>query len=177
MKSSSTNTPVVTVTAMAYVQPALSVMPPQLGLPPGPLADKLTPSVTIINNTSNKLVLSEAAINTTNVEVQIRETIPGKNFALSLSFPAGFEIAQGQTVLLSVKTDNPQNPLLKIPVYQLPRQAAGVGSRPNVTGTTPRSPAGTPVTTYVPVPRPSASRPSTPKKLDLPPLPPDPVPR
>ena len=120
LKTSSTNVPVVTVTAWANVQPALAVMPPQITLPGGPLNSKTTPTITIQNNSTNLVTLSDPAITAKDVDVQLKEMIPGKSFNATLSFPQGFQISQGQQVEFTVKSSNPNFPVIKVPVNQMP---------------------------------------------------------
>ncbi|MCX6925667.1 MAG: hypothetical protein NT154_21020, partial [Verrucomicrobia bacterium] len=42
-------------------------------------------------------------------------------FAVALNFPAGFEIAQGEKVELSIKSNHPQFPIIRVPIVQPPR--------------------------------------------------------
>jgi hypothetical protein len=54
------------------------------------------------------------------VDVKIQESQPGKIFAVTVSFPEGFTIPQGQHVELSLKSSHPQYREIKIPVNQIP---------------------------------------------------------
>jgi len=123
IKTSSTNAPVLTVTAWANVQPAITIGPTQIALPPGPLATKSIPSIRIENHGTNALQLTDAAVNAKDVDVQITESQPGRLYTATLTFPQGFEIAQGQQVEFTVKSNHPQYPVLKIPVTQMARPA------------------------------------------------------
>src|SRR5207247_3377463 len=76
LKTSSTNVPVVTVTAWANVQPALAVMPPQITLPGVPLNSKTTPTITIQNNSTNLGTLCEPASTDKEVDVKLTQIIP-----------------------------------------------------------------------------------------------------
>ena len=120
-KTSSTNSPTVSLTAYATVVAALSVIPPQVTLPFAPITSKLAPSVTIQNNSTNVLTLSEPTVNAKDVEVQLNELQPGKTFTATLKIPEGFEVAQGQKLEFSVKTSHPQFPLIKVPITQMQR--------------------------------------------------------
>jgi len=62
MKASSTNMPVINVSVWANVQPVITVMPPQIGLGAAPLANATAAMVSIRNNGTNTLALSEPAI-------------------------------------------------------------------------------------------------------------------
>src|SRR5207249_9891940 len=97
VKTSSTNTPTVSVTAYATVVGPVTITPLQVTLPFSPITTKLTPSVTIQNNGTNLMTLSDPAVNAKEVEVQINELQPGRTFSAMLKFPEGFEVAQGRS--------------------------------------------------------------------------------
>ena len=126
VKTSSSNMAVINVPAFANVQPAITVMPAQITLPAPPLPNNLTPAVTIQNNGTNVLTLSEPAVNAKDVDIQIKEMQPGKTFSAMLTFPEGFEIPQGQPVELTIKSSNPRFPMIKVPIVQMQRVAAPV---------------------------------------------------
>jgi Protein of unknown function (DUF1573) len=121
LKTSSPEAPVLSVIAMANVLPALAISPPQIVLPPGPLPTPITNNVSIQNNSTNALMLSEPFFDAKDVGVQIKELVPGRSFVATVSFPAGFE-AGAQQVALTVKSSHPQFPLIRVPVVQPPRQ-------------------------------------------------------
>ena len=116
-----TNPAVVTLPVGASVQPPIVVIPSYITVQAGPLANAVTNSVTIQNNSTNAVQLSEPVVNVPGVGAQIKETQPGKSFIAMLAFPQGFEIPRGLNVELSVKSSNPRYPLVKVPVMQLPR--------------------------------------------------------
>lgn len=123
LKTLSTNTPVVTVPFWANVQSAVMVFPPQITLPPAPLTNKATPSITIQNNSTNKLTVSDAEVNVPGVELQLKEMQPGRVFSAQLVFPEGFEVPQGKQVLFTAKSSNPDTPVIKVPILQTMRPA------------------------------------------------------
>ena len=55
------------------------------------------------------------------VDIQLQETQPGKTFTATLSFPPGFELAQGQQAELTIKSSHPGVPVIKVPITQMPR--------------------------------------------------------
>lgn len=124
IKSSSTNAPEVALTGWANVQPALAVIPPIITLPQAPLGSKVMPTITIQNNGTNALKLSEPTLTgmpgLDNVSVNVEESAPGKLFAVKLAFPEGFAIPGGQHLELSLKTTHPHYPVIKVPVNQIP---------------------------------------------------------
>jgi hypothetical protein len=134
LRTSSTNLPVINVGVFANHQPAVLVTPPQITLPASPLANLVPANVAIRNNGTNALVLTGAAVNAKGVEVQLKEVQPGRYFTLMVIFPVGFEIAPGELVELSVKSNHPQFPDIKVPIQQPGRSAP----------TTPPPPPGVP---------------------------------
>jgi hypothetical protein len=124
LKTSWTNQPVLNVSVYANVQPPINVVPQHITLPAAPLDSPQTPSVTIQNNTTNALTLSEPAMNVPGVDVRIEEKAAGRTFVALAAFPQGFELKPGQAIELTVKTSNPKQPLIKVPVTQLPHPVA-----------------------------------------------------
>lgn len=120
-----TNMPTIAVTALAVVQPAVLVMPRQVMLPAASGSNAIPYTVTIRNNSSQGFTVSDPEVNAPGVAAQAREVLPGRQFAVTMTFPPGFEIAQGENVFLTVKTSHPQFPLIKVPVRQLARPAPG----------------------------------------------------
>lgn len=170
LKTSSTNMPVLAINALASLQPVLATSPAQLHLPPAPLPNNLALSVTITNQGTNTLVLSEPKVNVDGVGVDLAETAPGRNFTVTVRFPAQFEIATGTTAELSLKSNHPNNPIIKVPIFQPARPPA---VPPAVAAKPPAPPPASPPTTPPPVvapkrPTPLPAGPQT----DLPPAPP-----
>lgn len=118
LKTSYTNVPTLTVTALAIVQPGLVVTPQQITLPPGPLVNAMPFAVSIRHNSGEPLTLSDPAVSAKDVDVQVKEILPGRQYTLMLTFPAGFQIPQGGQVDLTVQTSDPKYPVLKVPIYQ-----------------------------------------------------------
>ncbi|HOX56857.1 MAG TPA: DUF1573 domain-containing protein [Candidatus Paceibacterota bacterium] len=122
-----TNPPTLSVPVVANVQPAIVVVPSYITLAPGPLANALTNSVSIRNQSTNAVLLTEPTVNVQGVEAEIKEMQPGKAFAALVAFPQGFELPPGQQVELRVKTSHPRFPVLKVPIMQMPRPAVPPG--------------------------------------------------
>src|SRR5262249_46814250 len=95
MKTSATNSPTINVTAWANVQQAITVSPPNISLPAGPLPAQQTMTVNIQNNAANPVTISEPTVNDQRVEVKLEEPVAGRTFRALLTFPQGFEMAQG----------------------------------------------------------------------------------
>jgi hypothetical protein len=172
-KTTWTNTPIIPVTLVANVQPAVTVIPPVINLAPGPLPGAVTNSVAMQNNSAtNLLKLSEPTVNVPGVEAEIRENQPGRYFTVLLAFPQGFEVPPGQQVELSLKTSNLKFPVVKVPIRQMPRPPVAVLPAPPAPAvapapTFPLGPVAAPVEPAGKVS--SAANPPTPPRPSLPP--------
>ena len=124
MKSTSTNLPIVSVTAYAMPQPAVVAMPQAIRLPAGPLSPNYRQPVTIRVNSSNPVQLTEPLVNADGVSVQTTETQPGKLYTLNLTFPTNFHAKPDMA--LTVRTSHPKYPTLRVPFIQaaMPNPAA-----------------------------------------------------
>lgn len=121
LTTSSAESPKLEVPFWANVQPPVQVVPPQVMLPQAPLQQKTTPSVQIMNNSTNThFAITEPAVNAPGVEVEIKEMIPGKSFTALLTFPQGFSAPPGQQLLFTAKTSNPRYPEIRVPILQTP---------------------------------------------------------
>ncbi len=137
LKTSSTNMPIISITAIANVQPAVGVAPSQITLPAAPLAKAMSYTVSIRNNGTNSLALSEPALNVQGVDVRLREVQQGRYFTVTLNFPEGLVLSEGEKVELNVKSNHPLFPLIKVPVRQLPHPAPVAASAPRQSGPPP----------------------------------------
>src|SRR5207245_2896322 len=81
------------------------------------------------NNGTNTLALSDASVNVPGAEVRVQETQPGRLFSLAVNFPAGFQIKPEQKVEVSVKSNHPKFPLIKVPVFQPQPPAAPAAAK------------------------------------------------
>ena len=85
-------------------------------LPPGPLTNAVTTIIAVQNNANAPLTLTEPAINNPKLDLQIKETTPGRTFTLTVVAPQGLELPPGQPVQLTVKSSSPQMPLITVPI-------------------------------------------------------------
>src|SRR5438876_3954423 len=143
LKTSSTNMPVINVSAYAVVQQPVTVAPSQIILPPGPFTNVVHHVITIRNSGTNSLVLSDANVNVPGAEVHVQETQPGRFFNLSVDVPVGFEVKAGQQSEVSVKSNHPKFPLIKVPVFQ-PQRPPTAAAVPGVSPATRVVPAKPP---------------------------------
>jgi hypothetical protein len=126
IKTSSSTVPTLTANIGANVQAAVVVVPQQITLPPGPLANQTMPSITIQNNSTNTLTLSDATTSAKDVQIKLNEANPGRLFTATLTFPQGYELPQGEQAVFTVKTSNPQFSVVKVPITQMQRPPAPV---------------------------------------------------
>lgn len=118
VKTSSDKMPVISLTAFAMMQPLLAVNPPQINLPAGPLPKAMQSIVTVQNNGTNSVVLTEPHVSKDGLDVKLEERLPGRQFNLVVGFPAGFQSQPGENILVTVKSSNPKYPEVTIPVLQ-----------------------------------------------------------
>ncbi len=130
IRTSSTNTPLLSVPFWANVQPAVVILPPQVSLPMAPLQNQISPSFTVQNNSTNPLSVTEGSLNIPGVEVKMQEMNPGRTYSVNLTFPAGFELPQDRAVQFTAKTSNPHYPEIAVPVTQPPRQRLPAATAP-----------------------------------------------
>lgn len=134
LQTSSTNHPAIEVRVWANVQQAVMVLPALINLPWAPLSGTMPVSVSIRNNGTNALVLSEPSVNVKGVDVKIKEIQPGRYFTVTASFPSGFKIEENQKVELTVKSNHPDFQRITVPVRQMVRPvsvtAPGPAARP-----------------------------------------------
>lgn len=124
VKTSSTNMPVLNISAWVNTTPLLQPIPAQITLASAPLTNATPITVHIRNNSTNAVKLSEPTVNAPGVEVQLTEVQPGRFFTATLNFPVGFETLPGQKVELNLKSDHALFPMVTVPVTQPPRPAA-----------------------------------------------------
>lgn len=118
LKTSSEKMPMINVTAYAMVQPQVVVRPERFSLPAGPLKAAIKPSVSIQNNSTNALTLSEPTSNVPELEVRLEEIMAGQSYNLMATFPEGFQAQPGKNIEVTVKSSHPKFPLIKVPVFQ-----------------------------------------------------------
>ena len=168
LKTSVTNLPVVSVLAYANMQAALTISPPQIMLPATPIpTNQLIRYITLINNTTNPLTLSDTTINSKDVQIATQTLHAGRYYTITLTFPPDFEVPPGQSVAFSTRTSNPQFELVKVPVYQTPRPPG----QPKTAVQQPQAPPPGAVVLKRPAPpAPNSALPATAQAVVAPPL-------
>jgi hypothetical protein len=166
LKTSVTNIPVIDITAWANSPPPLSVVPMRIDLRQGPLATNQLAFVTIINNGTNPITLSEPSVDAGAVEVNVTQNQPGRYFTILLKFPAGFELPAGRPGAFTIKTSHPKVPSVKVPIYQAARWTPRSTPAP-VALRRPAPPIPRPATVVPQPPRPNAPLAPSPASLPV----------
>lgn len=122
IKTSSPKTPVISVAANAFLQAPLTISPSQITLPTSPLANPVKSTVTVRNNTTNSISLSDLVLSIPGADVSLKEVQPGRSFTASVNFPEGFAAPAGQNVELVMKSTLPNFEIIKVPVVQISRK-------------------------------------------------------
>ena len=141
VNTSLSNVPSVSVTAIANVTAAVQTYPNQIVL--NSLPDRWTTNrVTIRGNSATPLTLSNPKASDSRIHIEIQPAGARGTFALLAAFPPGFHVAPGQRAELTVESNHPRFPVIKIPVveYPRPRPYAAIPAHPNP----PAQPAGHP---------------------------------
>jgi hypothetical protein len=124
MKSSSTNSPTVSISVWCILQQAVITSPTQITLPQGPLTNSWSTTISIRNQMTAPLTLSDPAVTAEGVEVKVNEVEPGRYFNISLTFPVGFKIEKTDKVEFHVKSNNAQVPTISVPILGGPQLTA-----------------------------------------------------
>jgi hypothetical protein len=118
IETSLTNMPVLTVPVYALAQPAVMVMPSQITLPTGEFASPVARTISIRSNSSNPLAVSDPALTDSRLNVELTEIRKGSYFTATVTFPKGFQIPSGQRLELTLKSNHPQFPVIRVPIVQ-----------------------------------------------------------
>jgi hypothetical protein len=112
--------PTLRVSVLLLPKPVVEVLPKQLLLVPS-VSNLVTLGVTIRNNDTRSLVLSDPTVDLPGVKVEVGETGQGgRTYRLTLTFPPGFSLKPGQRGEVSVKSNHPKSPLIRVPILQAP---------------------------------------------------------
>ncbi len=132
VKTSSKTVPQLSVMALEIVQQLLFPTPPQINLPSGPLTSNQTFIVSFRNQSSRPVALSDASVNAPGATAEVRALDPGRIFSATVNFPSGFEASTNEPIALTIKTDRPSYPEVRIPIVQMPRPPAAAQVSPPV---------------------------------------------
>lgn len=122
MKTSLASMPRLEVPVHALVPAPVSLSPHTLRLPGGPIASAESRTVEIRNHGPNPLVLETPSGNLKGASVTLRETVPGRRFTLVVDLAAGFTSRGDGKEEITVKSNHPQYPVIRIPVRPMTPQ-------------------------------------------------------
>jgi hypothetical protein len=120
VKTSLSNMAVIKIGTLATLESVLRMGPAQIVLSPQ-ISEGLTTLVKIIANGTNTFSLSVPEVSDKKVSVELKEITPRRFFLLTAAFPPGYQIAPGQKVQVSIKSDNAQQPVIIVPITQTQR--------------------------------------------------------
>jgi hypothetical protein len=120
IKTSWPKAPTIDIPFWVNVQPIISVIPQRIELPQLPLKVQARAAITIQNNSTNALILKDADINILGVDVQLREVQVGRLFTVVLTFPENFDAPVGQSIALTIKSNQPRMSKIQIPIVTEP---------------------------------------------------------
>ncbi|MGO8700655.1 MAG: DUF1573 domain-containing protein [Limisphaerales bacterium] len=106
---------------VASVQPEIQVSPPQLRLGALPSVWTTNRGVFIHGNGPARLTLSDPECTDPRIHVQINPIGVQNIYNLLVAFPPNYQIEQGKGVEITVKSDNPRTPIVKVPIVQFMR--------------------------------------------------------
>jgi Protein of unknown function (DUF1573) len=132
INTSLANTPTITLTAMANVTPAVQVSPSQIVLRSVP--DRATTNrITIVANTTNLLSLSNPKASDSQIQVDVQPGARKGLFTVMVVTPAGFHLTPGQHAEVTVESNHPRFPVIRIPImqYPAPKPFAALPKNPN----------------------------------------------
>jgi hypothetical protein len=131
-------TPHINITAMARVTPAIQVSPSQVYL--NPQKDRATTNrVMILANTTNALVLSNPKASDSQVQVEIQKGARPGMYNIMIVTPVGYHLDPGQRMEVSVESNHPRYPVIKIPVMQYPSPKPFKAAQANLPKTPPQA--------------------------------------
>ncbi len=128
LKSSTQSLPELRVPVMAFVRPAVSLVPALVRVPIGKPAEASTSVVTIHNISARPLELSEPTINLEGAKLDIQELQTGKVFRVTFHLPADATLVPGQRFEAKIKTNHPKQPTIRIPVVAITRPVAAAAA-------------------------------------------------
>jgi hypothetical protein len=116
MKSSNAKMPELTVQAVVTVLPPIQVAPTELMFSTHKLAAAEKRFAVVLNHRNANLEVSDLTTNAKGVELSTNMGPDRKQFTITLTFPAGFEIHADDQLYLRGKTNQPSTPTFEIPI-------------------------------------------------------------
>jgi hypothetical protein len=118
MKTDSTNTPSISISAWVNVAQNILLTPASIVLQQGPLAANVPQTVSIRSTSSNLVEISNPECSLPGVQLSLTNIQPGRYYVLNATFPAGLNLGPSEKPVITLKTSHPNYPELKITVSQ-----------------------------------------------------------
>lgn len=116
LRTSAGSMPILEVPVRALAPAPVSITPRTLQLPSGGINTATTRSVVIRHYGAGTLKLEAPVLDWREATVTLKESDPGKRFILTLNVPAGSVLSDSPRMEVSLKSDHPGYPVLRIPV-------------------------------------------------------------
>jgi hypothetical protein len=116
LASSNRDMPSVSVRVVATVLPAVQLAPAEFLLPSRKLDLPEKRFAVVLNNRAFDLKVTDVATNAPGVTLTSTTSPDGRQFTVTLSFPAGFAIPEGEKLAVRGRTNHPGMPTFEIPI-------------------------------------------------------------
>lgn len=116
LKTSVAKIPLLEIPVYATQAPVIAITPKTVRLPAGKITNQFTAIIRLRSRATNAFQVSSPLINLPGVGVALEETQVGRAFAVKLSFPAGFELPADTRAELTLRSNQPQQPQIRVPV-------------------------------------------------------------
>jgi hypothetical protein len=123
LKTTSLTAPNFDLNVVASIQPEIQVSPPQLRLGALPNVWTTNRGVFVHGNGPAKLTLSDPECSDPRVHVQLNPIGVQSMYNLLVALPPSYQIEPGKPVEITLKSDNTNMPIVKVPVVQFSRGA------------------------------------------------------
>lgn len=127
MPTGSSRAPAVLVPVLIIPQAQITLLPPVITLPFGPMPLATNLAVTLNNQSRHLLAIADAKIDGAGVGVKIKETQPGREFVFTVFFPAGFTLPRDRETALAITTKSSEIPVITVPLRLAGQSLTGSG--------------------------------------------------
>lgn len=131
MKTSSDAMPLLEVPVHVLAPAPVSLSPRTLRVPAGPLSASASQSVEIRGYAPDSLLLEAPVVNLTGASATLSEIKPGRHFILTVTLAPGFVFPAEGKAEVTLKSNHPQYPLVRIPLMVMPPSAPQATLTPN----------------------------------------------
>jgi len=115
VRTSSTNTPTLAVSAMCVIQPAVAVNPPRVVIQEAHLTNQWSGKVTLRSGLNRPLQLSNPAVNVPGGKAEIRELEAGRLYEVALIVPPAAKDSM-KPVELTMTSNFPEYETVRVPI-------------------------------------------------------------